>query len=83
MLHHPDKHAAAGMEERRDHERKFQDIGEAYSVLSERDKREEYDRAAEGEQGWETDMEGNIDSDAIWEQFFGGGANTATTTIFI
>ena len=34
VRHHPDKHADASEEEKADHEKKFKDIAEAFSVLS-------------------------------------------------
>ena len=34
VRHHPDKHNDASEEEKAEHERKFKDIAEAFSVLS-------------------------------------------------
>ena len=34
VRHHPDKHADASEEEKAEHEKKFKDIAEAFSVLS-------------------------------------------------
>ena len=37
-----------------------------------------YDNAEEDDdEGWEVDEQGNIDSEAIWNQLFGGGMNTS------
>ena len=41
-----------------------------------------YDNAdEEDEGGWEVDEDGNIDSEAIWNQLFGGGMNSSYVVI--
>ena len=40
---HPDKHGNAEVEQQAEAERMFKDIGEAYSVLSDQNKKEMYD----------------------------------------
>ena len=56
---HPDKHK----ENRREAERKFHDIGEAYDTLSHRDRRSHYDDHAHGKY---TDE----DADRNFERFY-------------
>lgn len=43
LVHHPDRHAGAPENERRDQEKKFKEVGEAYGVLSDQKKRARYD----------------------------------------
>lgn len=45
LEHHPDRHSNAPDEERREHEKKFKEIGVAYAVLSDMEKRARYDRS--------------------------------------
>jgi DnaJ family protein C protein 7 len=45
LSHHPDRHVNASDSERREHERKFKEVGEAYGVLSDLQKRACYDRS--------------------------------------
>ena len=42
-----------------------------------------YDNCEDGEDdaGWEVDEDGNIDSEAIWNQLFGGGLNSSYVVI--
>lgn len=42
-MHHPDRHAGAPDMERREQERRFKEVGEAYGVLSDPKKRVRYD----------------------------------------
>ena len=50
ILHHPDKHSGAREEEKRQHQQRFQDVAEAFTVLSDTKARWEYDNAAEEEE---------------------------------
>lgn len=43
MVHHPDRHSNATEEAKKEQERKFKEVGEAYSVLSDSKKRSRYD----------------------------------------
>jgi len=81
VRHHPDKHADASEEEKAEHEKKFKDIAEAFSVLSDTKLRWNYDNADGEDEGWEVDEDGNIDSEAIWNQLFGGGLNSSYVVI--
>nr|CAB3239088.1 dnaJ homolog subfamily C member 7-like [Phallusia mammillata] len=69
LVHHPDRHANVSDEDKKITEQKFKEVGEAYAVLSDAQKRGRYDR---GE-----DLDGNsmqdIDPNNIFQMFFGGG----------
>ncbi|XP_014211141.1 dnaJ homolog subfamily C member 7 [Copidosoma floridanum] len=43
MVHHPDRHANATEGEKKEQEKKFKDVGEAYGILSDPKKRSRYD----------------------------------------
>merc|ERR1712189_34461 len=47
MVHHPDRHSSASEEEKKDHETKFKEVGEAYAILSDEKKRRY------GRNGWQ------------------------------
>lgn len=72
LVHHPDRHANASDKDKREHEIKFKEIGEAYSVLTDSKKRAMYDRGQDindpdGGFGHEAD----IDPNQIFQAFFG------------
>ncbi|KAK7112781.1 dnaJ homolog subfamily C member 7-like [Littorina saxatilis] len=74
LIHHPDRHAHATKEEQKEEEKKFKELGEAYSVLSDSKKRARYDNGqdledmADGGHGF-----GDVDPNQIFQAFFGGG----------
>jgi DnaJ family protein C protein 7 len=74
MDHHPDRHSGATEQEKKDHETKFKEIGEAYTILSDEKKRRAYDSGQDmddmggGHQGFH-----DIDPNTIFQAFFGGG----------
>jgi len=43
LVHHPDRHANATDEEKREQERQFKEVGEAYTILSDTQKKSRYD----------------------------------------
>lgn len=43
MIHHPDRHANATDEEKKEEEKKFKEVGEAYTILSDPVKKTRYD----------------------------------------
>jgi DnaJ-class molecular chaperone len=43
LIHHPDRHANATDEEKKEEEKKFKEVGEAYSILSDPVKKTRYD----------------------------------------
>ena len=64
---HPDKNGDS-----QDSKKKFQEIGEAYGVLSDPEKKQIYDRY--GKQGLENQQNsGGVNPSDIFSQFFGGG----------
>lgn len=57
LIHHPDRHANASDEEKKDQEKKFKEVGEAYTVLSDPAKRSRYDNGQDLE---EMEMPGSM-----------------------
>src|SRR6266550_4368894 len=66
LKYHPDKHATASDDAKKDASLKFQQVGFAYAVLSDQKKRKRYDKTGstadsldfgEGENGWEAYFE--------------------------
>jgi len=74
MIHHPDRHSGATDTEKEDHERKFKDVVEAYTVLSDAKRRRVYDSGED----FEDDDEGidgfyDDDPNTMFQSHFGGG----------
>lgn len=71
LVHHPDRHSGAPDSERREQERRFKEVGEAYGVLSDPKKRARYD------QGVDLDDDGpscaDIDPNVVFQSFFNRG----------
>ncbi|MDC3181079.1 molecular chaperone DnaJ [Gammaproteobacteria bacterium] len=74
MRHHPDRNAG-----NKDSEQKLKEINEAYAVLSDENKRSQYDNFGHaGAEGFGQGMDfGDINLNDIFEQFFGGGTGGA------
>merc|ERR1712226_38028 len=75
LLHHPDRHSSASDAEKKEEEKKFKEVGEAYSVLSDAKKKARYDSGQDLE-----DLDGgmggfhhDIDPNMMFQTFFGGG----------
>ncbi|XP_047515372.1 dnaJ homolog subfamily C member 7 isoform X1 [Pieris napi] len=73
LVHHPDRHANASDNERREQEKRFKDVGEAYGVLSDPKKRARYDH------GQDLDDDGSgvgdLDPNVVYQTFFRGGVD--------
>ncbi|KAI0082675.1 DnaJ-domain-containing protein [Panus rudis PR-1116 ss-1] len=65
LIHHPDKHATAGESAKADASLKFQQIGFAYTVLSDGKKRERYDKTGKTDEGFDLGVE-----EGGWEAYF-------------
>lgn len=78
LIHHPDRHSNASDEEKREQEKKFKELGEAYSILSDPKKRTRYDNGYDLEDG---EGVADIDPNHIFQAFFGGpGGFTFTSS---
>jgi len=70
MKHHPDRHSHDTEEKRKEEEKLFKDASEAYSILSDKRKRQRYDTGQDLEDnGFDMDFDPN----QIFQAFFGGG----------
>lgn len=50
LVHHPDRHASATDEEKKEEEKKFKEVGEAYTILSDPVKKSRYDNGQDLEE---------------------------------
>lgn len=71
-----DRHANATEEEKKEHEKKFKEVGEAYGVLTDSKKRTRYDNGhdldnLDGGHGFSGH---GVDPNDIFQAFFSGGA---------
>lgn len=67
LVHHPDRHANATDEEKKEQEKKFKEVGEAYTVLSDPVKKSRYDN---GQDLDEMDGGQEFDPNQMFRQFF-------------
>ncbi|XP_012938852.1 dnaJ homolog subfamily C member 7 [Aplysia californica] len=72
LIHHPDRHSHDTVDKQKEEEKKFKELGEAYSILSDAKKKARYDS------GQDLDDEGgfgydSVDPNQIFQAFFGGG----------
>ncbi|KAL1497071.1 hypothetical protein ABEB36_008093 [Hypothenemus hampei] len=71
LVHHPDRHANATDAEKKEQEKKFKELGEAYGILSDAKKKARYDSGQDMD-GFDGDMS-DIDPTQVFQSFFGGG----------
>ncbi|XP_055600895.1 dnaJ homolog subfamily C member 7 isoform X2 [Uranotaenia lowii] len=67
LVHHPDRHANSSDEEKKEQERKFKELGEAYAILSDPMKKSRYDNGYDIE---DLDHSADIDPQQMFRQFF-------------
>ncbi|KAM6898627.1 dnaJ homolog subfamily C member 7-like [Lycodopsis pacificus] len=71
LMHHPDRHSAATPEVQKEEEKKFKEVGEAFTVLSDPKKKMRYDSGHDLEDEGSFDG-GDFDANNIFRAFFGG-----------
>uniref|UniRef100_A0A8C8H1D7 J domain-containing protein n=1 Tax=Oncorhynchus tshawytscha TaxID=74940 RepID=A0A8C8H1D7_ONCTS len=71
LMHHPDRHSSASAEVQKEEEKKFKEVGEAFTVLSDPKKKSRYDSGHDMED--DTGNMGDFDANNIFKAFFGGG----------
>ncbi|XP_029430066.1 dnaJ homolog subfamily C member 7 isoform X2 [Rhinatrema bivittatum] len=70
LMHHPDRHSAATTEVQKEEEKKFKEVGEAFTILSDPKKKARYDSGQDlDEDGMNM---GDFDANNIFKAFFGG-----------
>ncbi|KAK5906012.1 hypothetical protein CgunFtcFv8_001915 [Champsocephalus gunnari] len=73
LMHHPDRHSAATQEVQKEEEKKFKEVGEAFTVLSDPKKKMRYDSGHDLEDEGSCDGGGrDFDANNIFRAFFGG-----------
>ncbi|XP_030765296.1 dnaJ homolog subfamily C member 7 [Sitophilus oryzae] len=75
LVHHPDRHANATDAEKKEQEKKFKEIGEAYGILSDAKKKARYDSGQDME-----DFDGgmsDVDPNQVFRTFFSGAPGGA------
>lgn len=82
LIWHPDKNNESD-EKKKIAEKKFKEIAEAYSVLSDKNKRQRFDSGMDvDDNGGGGFSGGGIDPTQIFQMFFGGGGGGASKTFF-
>ncbi|KAI2583004.1 DnaJ heat shock protein family (Hsp40) member C7 [Homo sapiens] len=70
LMHHPDRHSGASAEVQKEEEKKFKEVGEAFTILSDPKKKTRYDSGQDlDEEGMNM---GDFDPNNIFKAFFGG-----------
>ncbi|KAM9411827.1 dnaJ homolog subfamily C member 7-like isoform 4-T4 [Salvelinus alpinus] len=72
LMHHPDRHSAATPEVQKEEEKKFKEMGEAFTVLSDPKKKTRYDCGHDLEE--DSNNMGDFNANNIFKTFFGGPA---------
>jgi DnaJ homolog subfamily C member 7 len=73
VIYHPDKNASKSEEEQKKAEAMFKDIGEAYSILSDDQKRRRYDSGADLDELNGGPGSSHVDVNELFNMFFAGG----------
>uniref|UniRef100_A0A4W3H886 DnaJ homolog subfamily C member 7 n=1 Tax=Callorhinchus milii TaxID=7868 RepID=A0A4W3H886_CALMI len=69
LMHHPDRHSSSSPEMQKEEEKKFKEVGEAFSILSDQKKKARYDSGQDLE---DDGMNfGDFDANNIFKAFFG------------
>uniref|UniRef100_A0A3B3D4A1 DnaJ heat shock protein family (Hsp40) member C7 n=1 Tax=Oryzias melastigma TaxID=30732 RepID=A0A3B3D4A1_ORYME len=71
LMHHPDRHSSATPEVQKEEEKKFKEVGEAFTILSDPKKKMRYDSGHDLEDDGCFDG-GDFDANNIFRAFFGG-----------
>ncbi|GJQ86591.1 hypothetical protein Trydic_g7825 [Trypoxylus dichotomus] len=72
LVHHPDRHANASDAEKKEQEKKFKELGEAYGILSDPKKKARYDSGQDCEDGLDAGMH-DFDPTQMFQTFFTNG----------
>lgn len=70
LVHHPDRHSSATEEEKKEQEKKFKELGEAYGILSDSKKKSRYDNGHDIDEV--ESSYSDIDPNQVFQAFFGG-----------
>lgn len=81
-MHHPDRHASASEAERKEQEKKFKEVGEAYSVLADPKKRVRYDNGQDLEDMDGHGMHADIDPTQVFTSFFDNAGGYSGSSFF-
>ncbi|XP_071447719.1 dnaJ homolog subfamily C member 7 [Hetaerina americana] len=74
LVHHPDRHSDASDTEKKEQEKKFKEVGEAYGILSDPKKRARYDNGEDLEES-EGFCSADLDPANVFHTFFGQGGH--------
>lgn len=74
LAHHPDRFPNESEEVKKEEEKKFKEVGEAYAVLSDAKKRSRYDNGQDLDEV-SSGMSSDIDPNLLFQAFFGGGGS--------
>lgn len=75
LMHHPDRFPNESEDVKKEEEKKFKEVGEAYAVLSDAKKRARYDNGQDLDD-MSSGMSGaDIDPNVLFQAFFGGGGS--------
>ncbi|XP_017784313.1 PREDICTED: dnaJ homolog subfamily C member 7 [Nicrophorus vespilloides] len=70
LVHHPDRHASASEAEKKEQEKKFKELGEAYSVLSDQKKKARYDSGQDLDDYADGAGMHDFDAQQVFQTFF-------------